>query len=87
LLVIRSDSVIVTWVDHAIVMTKKAGKANVSIEEICNHDLDLGKQDDGGLAEYLGIDICQVEDGSTEMTHYGNHPANNQRNAATECKP
>jgi len=39
----------------------------VTIEEICNHDLDIGKQGDGELAEYLGIDIYQLKDGSTDM--------------------
>jgi len=70
-LFIRSDGIIVTWIDNAIIITKESGKANAIIEEICKHDLDLGKQGDGGHAEYLGIDIHQIEDGSTEMTQCG----------------
>jgi len=62
----------ISWVDDMMIWQRKqARKAHVIIEEICKHDLDLGKQGNGGLAGYLGIDICQLEDGSTEMTKYG----------------
>jgi len=33
--------------------------------------LDLNKQNEGGLAEFLGINIHQLPDGSTEMTQMG----------------
>jgi len=70
-LFIRHDCLIVTWVDDAIMITKEKGVAEGIIEAIRQHDLDLDKQNEGGLAEYLGINICQLPDGSTEMTQMG----------------
>jgi len=64
---------IVTWVDDAIILTKKNDptKANQIIEEIKSHGLDLGKQNSEGLAEYLGINIKKLDDGSLELTQRG----------------
>jgi len=73
-LFIRKDCIIVTWVDDAIILTKPEdkGKADQIIEEIKKHGLDLGKQNDSeGLAEYLGINIKKLEDGSLELTQRG----------------
>ena len=49
------DCIIITWVDDAIIITKEEGKANAIIEEMQKHELDLDKQGEGGLADYLGI--------------------------------
>jgi len=73
-LFIRKDCIIVTWVDDAIILTKPddKGKADKIIEDIRTHGLDLGKQNDSeGLAEYLGINIQKLDDGSLELTQQG----------------
>jgi len=49
-LFIRSDCLIVTWVDDAIIITKEQAVADTVIDAI-------RKQNEGGLAEYLGINI------------------------------
>jgi len=70
-LFIRHDCLIITWVDDAIIITKTQGVADDIIKAICSHNLDLDKQNDGGLAEYLGINLSQLPDGSMEMTQAG----------------
>jgi len=70
-LFIRHDCLIVTWVDDAILITKTPGVADTIIKAIQSHDLDLDKQNDGGLAKYLGININRLPDGSVEMTQTG----------------
>jgi len=70
-LFIRHDCLIVTWVDNAILITKMPGVANDIIQAIWSHNLDLNKQNEGGLAKYLGINIWQLPDGSTELTQSG----------------
>jgi len=65
------DCIIITWVDDAIIITKEEGKANAIIEEMQKHELDLDKQGEGGLAEYLGIKIKQLEDNLMELTQSG----------------
>jgi len=52
-LFIRKDCLIVTWVNDAILFMKNPGVADDVIKAICAHDLDLVKQNEGGLAEYL----------------------------------
>jgi len=64
-LFIRQDCLIVTWVDDAILITKNPGVANDIIKAIHAHDLDLNKQNEGGLAKYLGIND------SSELTQSG----------------
>jgi len=58
-------------VDDAIILTKEPGKANQIIADIKKYDLDLDKQGNSGLAEYLGIDIKKHEDISLEMSQRG----------------
>jgi len=70
-LFIWHDCLIVTWVDDTILITKTPGVADTIIKAIQSHNLDLDKQNDGGLAEYLGININRLPDGSVEMTQMG----------------
>jgi len=72
-LFLRKDCIIVTWVDDAIILTKPndLDKADKLIDEIRAHGLDLGKQSTEGLAEYLGINIKKLDDGSMELTQRG----------------
>jgi len=70
-LLIRQDCLIVTWVDDVILITKNPSVANEIIKAIHAHDLDLNKQNEGGLAEYLGINIHKLPDGSSELTQSG----------------
>jgi len=70
-LFIRHDCIIVTWVDDAIILTIEPGKADQIIADIKSHGLDLDKQSNSGLAEYLGIDIKARTDGSLEMSQRG----------------
>ena len=70
-LFIRSDCLIVTWVDDAIIITKEQAVADTVIDAIRKYDLDLDKQNEGGLAEYLGININELPDGSAELTQSG----------------
>jgi len=61
----------VTWVDDAIILTIEPGKADQIIADIKSHGLDLDKQSNSGLAEYLGIDIKARTDDSLEMSQRG----------------
>jgi len=70
-LFIWDDCLIVTWVDDAILITKTPRVADDIIKAIKSHDLDLDKQNKGGLAKYLGIKINQLPNGSVEMTQTG----------------
>jgi len=70
-LFIHHDCLIVTWVNDMILITKTPGVADEIIKAIRSHDLDLDKRNKGGLAEYLGINIRQLPDGSTELTQSG----------------
>jgi len=70
-LFIQKDCLIVTWVDDAIIITKEQHVADTIIEEIKKYNLDLDKQNAGGLAEYLDINIHKLLDGSTELTQTG----------------
>jgi len=72
-LFLQKDCIIVMWVDDATILTKPddPNKADMLIEEICKHGLDLGKQSTEGLAAYLGINIKKFKDGSMELTQRG----------------
>jgi len=56
-LFIQNDCLIVTWVDDTIIITKEQAVADTVIDKIWTYNLDLDKQNKGGLAEYLGINI------------------------------
>jgi len=62
-LFLQKDCIIVTWVDNAIILTKPDDpkKADMLINKIHTHGLDLGKQSSEGLAEYLGISINKLK--------------------------
>jgi len=50
---------------------KEQAVADTVIDAIRKYDLDLDKQNEGGLAEYLGININELPVGSAELTQSG----------------
>ena len=71
-LFIHDDTIIITWVDNTIIISKEPTTADKIIANLFTHGLDLKKeQGTGALENYLGVRFETNEQGKKVMLQQG----------------
>ena len=91
-LFIREDAIIISWVDDAVILHKEPSVADSIIADFENAGFILDKEEeDGGLANYLGVAIEKGPNGSLILKQVGLIDrileATGMENANPKCAP
>jgi hypothetical protein len=71
-LFIRHDCITIIWIDDQLLLTKDPAVALKIVEAMCNASLILDvESDSGSIANYLGIQIQEEDDGTLLLTQSG----------------
>lgn len=71
-LFLRDDAILISWVDDAVIVHRDPQVANQIIKDLENCGFSVEKEeDDGGLANYLGVAIDKGDDGTLTLRQVG----------------